>query len=91
MRSRLVAIESASVPRYFFDIHDGGSTRDDEGTECADHDAARLMAIKTLPDIARDEIPRDGDRRTFTVLVTDPDGHPVYSATLNFAGLWLTR
>ena len=37
------------------------------------------------------EIPKDGDRRTFTVLVTYEDGHPVYSATLNYTGLWLLR
>ena len=79
------------MPRYFFDIHDGGSSRDDEGTECADLDEARLLAIQTLPDIARDEIPQDGDRRTFTVLVTDADGRPAYTATLSFTGLWLLR
>jgi hypothetical protein len=79
------------MPRYFFDIHDGGSTRDDTGTECADLDEARQMAIQTLPDVAREEIPHDGDRRTFTVLVTDENGRPVYSATLTYTGLWLTR
>lgn len=79
------------MPRYYFDIHDSGSQRDDEGTECADLDAVRMQAVRTLPDIAREEIPKDGDRRTFTVLVTDEEGHPVYSATLNYTGLWLLR
>ena len=79
------------MPRYFFDIHDGTSTRDDTGTECADPEAARKLAIRTLPDIARDEIPKDGDRRSFTVLVTDEEGRPVFAATLSYAGLWLHR
>lgn len=79
------------MPRYFFDIHDGGSTRDNSGTECADLEAVRKQAMRTLPDIARDEVPKDGDRRTFTCLVTDEDGQPVYSATLNYTGLWLLR
>lgn len=79
------------MPRYFFDIHNGTSTRDEDGTECADLDAVRAQAMRTLPDIARDDIPKDGDRRTFTCLVTDEDGHPVYSATLNYTGLWLLR
>lgn len=79
------------MPRYFFDIHNGDPTRDDTGTECLDLDTVRLKAIRTLPDIAREEIPKDGDRRTFTVLVTGEDGRPVYSATLNFTGLWLQR
>lgn len=79
------------MPRYFFDIHDSGSTRDEDGTECASLDAVRLQAMRTLPDIAREEIPKDGDRRTFTVLVTDEDSKPIYSATLNYTGLWLLR
>lgn len=79
------------MPRYFFDIHNGGPRRDDTGTECADLDAVRRAALQFLPDLAREEIPKDGDRRTFTVLVTYEDGHPVYSATLNYTGLWLLR
>lgn len=79
------------MPRYFFDIHDGGSARDDTGTECANDEAARALAIHTLPDIAREQIPKDGDRRAFTVLVTNAEGRPVYSATLTYAGLWLQR
>ena len=79
------------MPRYFFDIHDGGSTRDETGTECADDEAARKLAIRTLPDIARDEIPKDGDRRAFVALIRDEAGHPVFTATLSYAGVWLNR
>ena len=79
------------MPHYFFDIHDGGSTRDDTGTECADDEAARKQAIRTLPDIARDEIPKDGDRRAFMVLVSDEAKRPIFSATLSYAGVWLNR
>lgn len=79
------------MPRFYFDIHDGGSTRDDEGTECSDLEAVRRQAMRTLPDVARDDLKSDGDRRTFTVLVTDEDGRPVYSAALTFTGLWLQR
>lgn len=79
------------MPRYFFDIHDTGSTRDDTGTECADDEAARMLAIRTLPDVARDEIPRNGDRRGFMVLVRNELGQPVFSATLNYTGVWLNH
>ena len=79
------------MPRYFFDIHDGGSSRDDTGTECSDDEAARKIAIRTLPDIARDEIPKDGDQRSFVALIRDENGHPVFSATLSYAGVWLNR
>ena len=48
-------------------------------------------AMASLPKIAPDEIPRDGDRRHLTVLVTDEDGHPVHSVSLTYTGLWLLR
>lgn len=79
------------MPRYFFDIHDSGPTLDSVGSDCADLDAVRQQALRALPDIARQEIPQDSDRRTFTVLVTNEDGLPVYAATLNFTALWLRR
>lgn len=79
------------MPRYFFDIHDSGSIKDDTGVEFATLDEVRAQAIRTLPDIAREDIPNGGDHRTFTVLVTDDAEKPVYTATLTFAGLWLMR
>lgn len=79
------------MPRYFFDVHNGSTTRDDEGTECADLAAMRQEVLRLLPDIARDEVPEDGDRRTFTVLVSDEDGKAVFTATLTFTALWLLR
>ena len=81
------------VPRFFFDIHDdnNGLQRDNEGTELEDIKMVHRHAQSILPDIARDEIPGDGDRRMYTVLVTDQDGNPVYSATLAYTGMWLMR
>jgi hypothetical protein len=37
------------------------------------------------------EVPEDGERHAVTVLVTDEDGHPVYSGALSFVGSWLIR
>nr|WP_313902031.1 hypothetical protein [Methylobacterium sp. J-001] len=51
----------------------------------------REKAQRLLPDIARSEIQGDGDQHVYMVLVTDEDGHAVYSATLTYAGLWLLR
>ena len=81
------------MPRYFFDIHDAakGIERDDDGIELADIEMVRRQAETILPDIARDEIPGGGDQRMYTVLVTDEDGAPVYSASLTYAGQWLLR
>ncbi|AWN42375.1 DUF6894 family protein [Methylobacterium durans] len=79
------------MPRYFFDVHDGGPEFDDTGTELAGPDESYAKARSLLPDIAREEIPRNGDHRTFTVLVKDENGQPVYSATLTYAGIRLQR
>lgn len=80
------------MPRFFFDIHDAkGHQRDEVGVELADIAMVRLEAQRLLPDIARSEIPRDADQSMFRVLVTDEEGHAVYSAALSYAGLWLLR
>ena len=78
------------MTRYYFDIHDGQALiRDTQGSECIDDDAVRQEAMGTLPVIARDVIPTDGDKQAFTVLVRDENNMTVYTATLTFAGLWL--
>lgn len=80
------------MPCFFFDIHENEKVyRDDVGHELSDLDAARKEAMKALPGIAYDEIPKDGDHQTFVCLVTDGDGKPVYSATLSYVGQWLLR
>ncbi|GJD47092.1 hypothetical protein AFCDBAGC_4977 [Methylobacterium cerastii] len=79
------------MPRYFFDIHDGINKRDEVGTVCDDIQAAALEAKRLLPSIASDEIPKDGERQTITVVVTDENGHAVYSAALTYVGTWLLR
>lgn len=76
----------ALVPYYFFDIHNGNYIRDDEGRECADFEAARILALQTLPEIARWEVSSGSERQTFSVLVRDHVGRPVYTSTLTLEG-----
>ncbi len=75
------------MPLFFLDIHNGGIMHDDIGSELPDADAARLEAIRALPQIAADEIPKGGDRQHFAVVVKDESGHIIYMATLVFTGL----
>ena len=78
------------MSRYFFDIYDGRSLqRDPIGNECEGPEAVRYEAMKTLPLLAKDTIPRDGDRQAFTVAVRNENNVTVYTATLTFAGLWM--
>lgn len=78
------------MPRYFFDIHDGFQLqRDTVGSQLDGAAQIRHEAMQALPAIARDEIPKDGDKQAFTVLVRDENNLTVYTATLTFAGLWM--
>lgn len=79
------------MARYYFDIHDGTSQFDHEGTECATLEEVRAQALRVLPEMARDQAFEGHDRLTYTVLATDEDHRPVYSATLSLVGLWLIR
>lgn len=76
------------MPHYFIDTYDTGrELADKEGYDVADAEAARRLALASLPDLARDEIP-DGDRRTFGVRVRDEQGTVLYSAELALHGDW---
>ncbi|XYD10525.1 hypothetical protein R1A27_08655 [Methylobacterium sp. NMS12] len=76
------------MPRFFFDISDGTTTIDDEGTVFPNAHAARDAAIKTLPDVARDEI---GSRqsRMVSVQMRDEVGRYLFTASLNLSARWL--
>lgn len=81
---------SRMMPRYFFHIFESGhSTRDDAGIDLDSHREVQAQAMRVLPEIAVEEVPRDGDHQAFMVHVTDEFGQPVYMATLTFAGVWL--
>ncbi len=79
------------MERFYFDIHDGERfTPDEDGSVCESRKAMRDIAIKTLPDMARDELP-DGNQRAFTVKVRDESGRYVFQATLSLMAEWLDQ
>src|SRR3954465_14720563 len=62
------------IVRFFFDTFDGESwVQDDEGIECADHEAARNTAHAALAALAKDQVP-NSDQRVMIVRVRDDDG-----------------
>ncbi|MGU3340727.1 DUF6894 family protein [Methylobacterium mesophilicum] len=79
------------MSRYFFDIHDVTTHFDDSGMDCATLEVARAVALQLLPDLTRDGAHKGDDRQAYTVLVTDEDHHPVYTATVSLNGVWLVR
>jgi hypothetical protein len=72
---------------YFFDIHDGTFTLDDDGTECADMDCVRSESKRVLPAIAVDVLPKNGDHHVLTVRVRNEQNDTDYTATLMYNGL----
>jgi hypothetical protein len=77
-----------SMPRYFFDIIDGGLVMDDEGIELPDAHAARTEALNVLPDIAKNLL-HAKDERGVSVTVRDEGGKPIFEATLTIEARWL--
>ena len=61
------------MPLYFFDVYDGIMQLDEDGIECTDLQAARLVAKQLLPDIARDEHSQSTDSHIYAVVVSDAD------------------
>ncbi|MCJ2021280.1 hypothetical protein MKK84_28340 [Methylobacterium sp. E-065] len=78
------------MPRFFFDITNGVSTIDDTGTEFLNAHAARDAAIRTLPDIARDEIGTRGSHMV-SVQMRDDFGRYLFTASLNLSARWLVE
>jgi hypothetical protein len=71
------------VPRYFFDVTDSGKVSVDmEGVEFDSLEDARGEALRTLGEIAKDELP-DGDHRQFSIEIREGGGAPLLSASLS--------
>ena len=76
------------MPKYYFDLIDGGTaTRDEFGIDLADDDEARDQAIALLPDMAHHEMP-DGDDHEFVASARNEKGEIVYEGSLAFHGTW---
>ncbi|WP_375462673.1 DUF6894 family protein [uncultured Methylobacterium sp.] len=74
--------------RFHIDSDDGDLlVHDEEGQDYADAQAARDVALASLPDMAKCGIGRGG-RRTFSVRVRDESGATVYSASLRLEDEW---
>ena len=69
------------MPRYFFDVLDGGLIRDEEGLELADIETVRMEVLRTLPAMAAD-IRTQRQARQLRIDVRDESGNYVLVGTL---------
>ena len=74
---------------YFFDTRNCGAfVRDDQGLECADIEAVRLQAAKSLAELALDVLPRTTDCLLAVDVRNDRD-EPVLVTELTFKAQFL--
>jgi hypothetical protein len=74
---------------YFFDFRNGDLiTTDTEGTEFEDDQSARDEAVEALAELARDHLPRSGERADIAFIVRRADGRPMAAAQVAFEVRW---
>lgn len=76
------------MPRYYFDVLDGGLFTDEEGVEFPDRATARAVALRSLPEMANDIVDIE-DGREVTITMRDDAGRPILAATLTIDARWL--
>lgn len=67
------------MPRYFFDLAKHEDSADDEGTELADIDAARLEAMQFTGEYLREHPDMAWDGRELRVIVRDQQARVVFT------------
>ncbi|MFN3388130.1 MAG: DUF6894 family protein [Allosphingosinicella sp.] len=68
------------MPRFFFHIRNGnGFTRDEEGCELADVDAARDVAGRGIRSLLAEEVHEGSIDLRGAINVTDEAGEPLFS------------
>lgn len=79
----------ATLADYYFDSFDSPLRRDTIGIERTDQVNIHHEAMRVLPEVAKGEIPKDGQQQAYAVHVRNERNITVYTATLSFAGIWL--
>lgn len=73
------------MPRFYFDLHDGEHfTPDPQGVDLPSAEVARREATRTVSEIAAQEIPADGPRRLFRIVVLDASRMIISEVRIDF-------
>ena len=62
------------MPRFYFNVYDGKSSLDEQGTELLNCEAARIQAIRLTGEILRDEADYIAQHEDWRIEVTDTTG-----------------
>ncbi|HEX7947599.1 MAG TPA: hypothetical protein VF495_23245 [Phenylobacterium sp.] len=65
--------------RYYFHAEDGRCFHDEEGTELADDDAARIEATRVLGQLLNEDPMQIWRDAAFAIRVTDSEGAPLFT------------
>lgn len=79
----------STLPKFYFDTHDGGSLLDEEGGEYPDAETACKEVLITLPEMARWQPTDSNDELTYSLSVRDESNTTIYTAALKLSGKWL--
>ena len=72
------------MPHFYFNVHDGRSKIDTEGSELPSRSAAQIMAIEFAGEILRDEARQIACGKMWSIEVTDTQGVAVYQIDIHF-------
>jgi hypothetical protein len=70
------------MPRFYFNVHDGVSQIDKDGTVLPDWQTARIEAVRLAGEILRDEAYRIALGEDWCIEVTDRKGAIVFRLTI---------
>jgi hypothetical protein len=80
----------ADMPRYFFDLDDGaGASRDREGTELPDLEAAKAEAAETAAAIGKERFPQT-DEGSVRIEIRNGTDRPLMRIELRYSAKTLT-
>lgn len=79
---------STGIPHQFFDVTDTAATA---RGHLPDFETARKGLFETLPDVTRNGLPKNGDRRDTIIGVRDEIGRMLFMATLSLVARPIAR
>jgi hypothetical protein len=69
-----------NMPKFFFNLTNGGTVRDERGTDCTGVEQAKEFAVVVAAELGRNRLPKDIQQ--LAVFVTDETGSEIFRTKL---------